>query len=85
MYTNTNTFSVTDLRHKTSKVLEGAAKKKIVYLLRHSKPKAAVVDIDYLRALQKAYEDYMDTLEFDKTIGLKRVSLKKHQKSRVKS
>ncbi len=72
------TFSVTDLRHKTNDVLKQAKDNGVVYLLRRSKPLAAVVDIEYLRGLQDAYEDYLDTLEFDKTIGLKRIPLKAH-------
>ena len=80
MNTLTTTFSVTDLRHKTNKVLREACEKSYVYLLRRSKPEAAIVDINYLTALQEAYEDYLDTLEFDKTIRLKRITLEEHKK-----
>lgn len=76
MDTSIVTFSVTDLRHKTKKVLKEAGERGYVFLLRHSKAEAALVDINYLAALQEAYEDYLDTLEFDKTIGLKRIPLK---------
>ena len=61
---------------KTKKVLKEAGEKGYVLLLRHSKAEAALVDINYLAALQEAYENYLDTLEFDKTIGLKRIPLK---------
>lgn len=78
MYTSDSTFSVTDLRHKTTKVLEEVKIQGIVRLLNRSKTEAALVDIDYFNALQEAYEDYLDTLEFDKTVGLKRIPLSKH-------
>lgn len=80
MNTNIDTFSITDLRHKTSEVLKNAAEKGIVYLLRNSKTEAAIVDINYLKALEDAYEDYLDMLEYDKTINMKRISLSQHKK-----
>ncbi|MBM3282979.1 type II toxin-antitoxin system Phd/YefM family antitoxin [Candidatus Gottesmanbacteria bacterium] len=83
MNTNMDTFSVTDLRHKTKEVLKNAANHKVVYLLRHAKTEAALVDIAYLQALQEAYEDYLDILEYDATIGLKRIPLTQH-KNRLK-
>lgn len=84
MDTKIVTFSVTDLRHRTTEVLRCVAEQGFAYLLRHSKPKAAVVDIDYLNALQEAYEDYLDTLEFDRTIRLKRMPLAEHMRRRAK-
>ena len=80
MYTLNNTFSVTDLRQKTTKVLKEVKDIGFAYLLNRSKTEAALVDIDYLTALQEAYEDYLDTKEFDKTINLKRVPLSSHKK-----
>lgn len=80
MNTNLDTFSITDLRHKTNIVLRNAKNKGVSYLFRHSKAEAALVDIAYLNALQKAYEDYLDTLEFDQTVTQKRISLKEHIK-----
>ncbi|MBI4226491.1 type II toxin-antitoxin system Phd/YefM family antitoxin [Candidatus Roizmanbacteria bacterium] len=82
MDTSINTSTITDLRHKTNKVLQKAEEKGYVYLLRRSKVAAAVVDVKYLNALQEAYEDYLDTLEFDKTIKLKRIPLIKAKKSK---
>lgn len=82
MNTTIATSTITDLRHKTNKVLLQAEEKGYVYLLRRSKLTAAVVDIKYLTALQEAYEDYLDTLEFDKTIKLKRTPLVKTKKSK---
>lgn len=75
MNTLISTSTITDLRHKTNKVLLQAEENGFVYLLRRSKPAAAVVDIKYLEALQEAHEDYLDTLEFDETIKMKRVPL----------
>lgn len=75
-----NTFTVTDLRHRTSAVLKEAASHGFAYLFRRSRLQAAVVDPLYLRALQEAYEDYLDIIEFDKTIGLKRIPLETHKK-----
>ena len=75
-----STFSVTDLRHNTLKVLKTARTEGIAYLLRHSKAEAALVDIDYLAALQEAYEDYLDILEAEKTIKLPRIPLKEHER-----
>ncbi|OGF98648.1 hypothetical protein A2153_04115 [Candidatus Gottesmanbacteria bacterium RBG_16_38_7b] len=84
MNTLNDTFSVTDLRHKTSEVLDKVAEKGIVYLVRRSKTEAALVDMEYLAALQQAYEDYLDTLEFDQTVSLKRIPLSKHKKAHGK-
>lgn len=80
MNTNNDTFSVTDLRHNTNEVLKQALAKGYVYLIRHSKAEAAVVDLGYFRALEEAYENYLDTIEFDKTINLKRIPLAIHKK-----
>lgn len=77
------TSTITDLRHKTNKVLSKAAEKGFVYLVRRSKLEAAVVDINYLNALQEAYEDYLDTLEFDRAIKVKkRIPLSKYLKTK---
>lgn len=85
MYTSTTTFSVTDLRHKTVQVLKEAGAKGYVYLIMRSKPTAAIVDIAYLTALQEAYEDHLDTLEFDATVGLPRVALDRYEKKHKKA
>ena len=82
MNTFNDTYSVTDLRHKTSKILSDVAAKGLVYLVRHSKAEAALVNIDYLTALQQAYEDYLDTMEFDRTVTLKRIPLSQHKRSK---
>lgn len=80
MNTNFDTFSITDLRHKTAAILKRTASKGLVYLVRHSRPEAALLDLDYFNALKAAYEDYLDTREFDRTINLKRIPLEKHKR-----
>ncbi|MCL4338137.1 type II toxin-antitoxin system Phd/YefM family antitoxin [Patescibacteria group bacterium] len=82
MDTNLDTYSITELRHNTRKLLEKASEKGYVYLLRNSKTEAALVDIEYLNALRSAYEDYTDTLEFDLTVKQKRVPLSVYKRSR---
>ncbi|MBU1200777.1 type II toxin-antitoxin system Phd/YefM family antitoxin [Patescibacteria group bacterium] len=77
MYTNLNTYSVTDLRQKTSKILNEAEDNGFVNIVQNSKPKVVVVSPQYLFALQEAYEDYLDNIEFDETINLKRTPFKK--------
>lgn len=79
MDTNNDTFSITDLRHQTSNVLNAALARGYVVLMRNSRPHAAVVDINYLKALQEAHEEQLDIDEFDKTIALKRISLSQHK------
>lgn len=80
MYTLNNTFSVTDLRQKTTKILKEIKETGFAYVLNRSKTEAALVDIDYLTALQEAYEDQVDIKEFKKTVGLKRVPFEVHMK-----
>jgi prevent-host-death family protein len=84
MDTSIATFSVTDLRHKTNTVLKEAVERGYAYLLRRSKPAAAVVDIEYLAALQESYEDYMDILEFDRTVKLPRIPLGEHKRRKIR-
>ena len=84
MYTLNNTFSVTDLRQKTTKVLKEVKDTGFAYLLNRSKTEAALVDIDYLTALQEAYEDQIDIKEYKETIGLKRIPFDQYLKKRSK-
>lgn len=81
MDTSKSTYSITDLRHKTSKVLRDALEEGYVNIVHRSKTKAALVDIEYLKALQAAYEDYLDALEFDKAIKEKgKISFSEYKK-----
>jgi len=84
MDTSIVTFSVTDLRHKTNEVLKEAVQRGYAYLLRRSKPAAAVVDINYLAALQEVYEDSLDIAEFDRTVKLPRILLEKHKQRKTR-
>ena len=80
MLTSYVSYSITDLRQNTKKVLKDALRLGYINLVHRSKTKAALVDIEYFSALQEAYEDYLDTIEFDKTINLDRIPLKGHEK-----
>lgn len=80
MDTNNDTFSVTDLRHQTSNVLNTAHAQGYVILMRNSKPHVALVDISYLKALQEAHEEQLDIVEFDQTNKLKRIPLAQHKR-----
>lgn len=82
MYTNINTYSVTDLRQKTAKVLADVLKGGVGYIIKNSKPQFALVDIEYLKTLQEAYEDYLDVIEFDKRSKEKTISWKDYKKSK---
>jgi PHD/YefM family antitoxin component YafN of YafNO toxin-antitoxin module len=64
-------------------LLKQVSEKGYVYVLRRSRPEIALITVEYLRALQEAYGDYLDTLEFDKTVGLKRVPLVKYKRQMV--
>ena len=79
MNTIMNTFSITDLRQNTLEVMKMANQNGVAYLFKHSRPQAALVDINYLKSLQDAYEDYLDTVEFDQTVKQKKISLKTHK------
>lgn len=83
VYTNMNTYSITDLRQKTLDVVNAAQALGYVQIIHNSKAKVAVVDSEYLAALQEAYEDYLDSLEFDRTINLPRITLDEYLKQRV--
>ena len=74
------TLTVTDLRRKSAWALNNLNEEKLFLLLQNSKPKGALVDLQYLKMLQTAYEDYLDVLEFDKTINEKTISWKEYKK-----
>lgn len=61
-----DTFSVTDLRHKTNNVLSAAKQYGYVPVLKNSQYDAIIVDPKYFSALQDALQDYLDILEYDK-------------------
>ncbi len=63
-----NTFSVTDLRHKTNDVLAAAKQLGYVSVVKNSQTNTYIVDSNYFHALQEAYEDYLDTIEYDQGV-----------------
>lgn len=63
-----NTFSVTDLRHKTNDVLAAAKQLGYVSVVKNSQTNTYIVDSKYFLALQEAYEDYLDSIEYDKGV-----------------
>lgn len=75
-----NIYSITDLRQKTTKVIASALANSYVHIIQNSRSKVALVDSEYLKMLQEAYEDYVDTLEYDRTVNLPRISLEDHLK-----
>lgn len=78
----TNSFSITDLRQKTLDVVKAAQAVGYVQIIHNSKAKVAVVDSAYLAALQEAYEDHLDTIEFDKTVNEPTITLEEYLKKR---
>jgi len=78
-----NAFSVTELKRKTSKVLEQVKKtKEPVYIISHSKPEAVVLDLEKYNAVEKTLEDLEDVLAVEEVRGEPTISLddflKKH-------
>lgn len=80
MDTLSATFTVTDLRKKTKKVMKAAEESGYVHIFHRSRAKVSLIDSAYLKVLQSAYEDYLDTLEFDRTVNLKRIPLEIHRR-----
>jgi len=78
----TNSYSITDLRQKTLDVVKAALAVGYVQIIHNSKAKVAVVDSAYLAALQEAYEDQMDTIEFDKTVNEPTITLEEYLRKR---
>ena len=81
MLTIPNTTTVTELRRKSASILKTLADEKLLLLIQNSRPRGALVDLEYLKMLQEAYEDYLDILAFDQTISQPTVSWKKHKES----
>lgn len=79
------TLTVTELRRQSAKVLNNLPEEKFFLLLRNSKPKGALVDLEYLKMLQEAYEDYLDVLTFDRAINEPTISWEKYKKQSRKS
>lgn len=80
MLTIPNTTTVTELRRKSANILKTLADEKLLLLIQNSKPKGALVDLDYLKMLQEAYEDYLDILTFDQALNKPTIGWEKHKK-----
>lgn len=72
------TYSVTDLRHKTSDVISSALDRGYVHIIKNSKTPVAVVDSKYLSMLQEAFEDMMDIKTADKHVNEPTISLEEY-------
>jgi len=81
MYTIPNTLTITDLRRQSAQIMKQLPQEKLYLLIQNSKAKGAIIDIEYLKTLQKAYEEYLDILTFDKAMKDKNnsVSWKKYK------
>jgi PHD/YefM family antitoxin component YafN of YafNO toxin-antitoxin module len=64
-----STTTITELRRESAKILKNLPKEKLMLLIQNSKPKGALIDLDYLKMLQEAYEDYMDTIAYDEAVA----------------
>lgn len=78
-----NVLSVTELKRKTSKVLEQVRKtKEPVYIMSRSKPKAVLIDLEKYNSLEEALEDLEDILAVEEVRDEPTISmadfLKKH-------
>lgn len=85
MTTIPNTTTVTELRRKSASILKTLADEKLLLLIQNSKPKGALVDLEYLKMLQEACEDYLDMLTFDKAVGEPTLPWQKHKEKSAKS
>lgn len=85
MLTIPNSTTVTELRRKSASILKSLAKEKLLLLIQNSKPKGALVDLEYLKMLQEAYEDYLDISTFDKAVDEPTISWKEYKKKSTKS
>ena len=78
-----NVFSVTELKRKTSKVLEQVKKtKEPVYIISRSKPEAVVLDLEKYNSVEEKLGDLEDILAVEEVRGEATISLddflKKH-------
>jgi len=85
MMTIPNSTTVTELRRKSASILKTLADEKLLLLIQNSKPKGALVDLEYLKMLQEAYEDYLDILAFDQAVNEPAIPWKKHKEKSAKS
>lgn len=65
MFTIPTTLTVTDLRRKSAQIMKELPEEKLYLLVQNSKARGALVDLEYFKMLQAAYEEYMDILTYD--------------------
>ena len=75
-----STVTITDLRRRSAQLLKDLPEEKLFLLMQNSQAKGAVVDLDYLKMLQQAYEDYLDMLTYDQTISESRVPWEEYKR-----
>lgn len=75
-----STVTITDLRRRSAQLLKDLPEERLFLLMQNSQAKGAVVDLDYLKMLQQAYEDYLDILTYDQAIDEPRVSWKAYKR-----
>jgi PHD/YefM family antitoxin component YafN of YafNO toxin-antitoxin module len=80
-----NSTTVTELRRKSASILKTLADEKLLLLIQNSKPRGALVDLEYLKMLQEAYEDYLDTLAFDQAVDQPTISWEKHKEKSART
>ncbi len=78
MFTIPNTLTITDLRRKSAQIMKRLPQEKLYLLIQNSKAKGAVIDLDYLKTLQRAYEDYLDIQTFDQRANEPSISWEKY-------
>ena len=78
-------ITVTDLRRKSASILESLDEEKLFLLLQNSKVRGALVDPEYLRMLQDAYEDYLDILTFDSAVDEPTIGWDEYKKKSEKA
>lgn len=74
------TYSVTELRQKTSNVISTALAQGYVHIIQNSKTPVAIVDSKYLAILQEAYEDAIDIQIADKYVNEPTITLEEYLK-----
>ena len=84
MLTIPNSITVTELRRKSASILKTLADEKLLLLIQNSQPKGALVDLEYLKMLQEAYEDYLDILAFDQAVSEPAIPWQKHKEKSAK-
>ena len=75
---------ITQARGKLGDLAKQAENGHYIILTKGGLPKAVLLNYAYHQALEESYQDYLDVLEYDQTIGLKRIPLSTHKRNRAK-